>query len=403
MTGPLEGVRALELAEGVCGPYAAMQLADAGCEVIKVEPLAGDYSRTVGPPFVEGESALFLALNRNKQSIAVDFDHPEGQAIVKRLAQAADVVLDGLGPGEAGRRQLDFPTLAALNPRLVYASISPFGESGPLSDRPGAELIVQALSDYTASLGALGAAPVRLGADVAAINTAVVTVQAIVAALFQRARTGRGQAVATSMLGTLLHLRGILWTALNDPDDWVGINLDTYVRPPDHGYSTKDVPIQFSLGRGNTEDWYHLLFQLNMLDVIDDPRFDDFGRESVSVGRFGPEVKDKWEAAFQEMTAAEVTELIRRSKGNTVPFNNYEMLSAHPQVAELGIVIDIPLAGETTGMKGIGAPYDFSGTPLSPQRSAPPRLGEHTTEILVALGYTAAEISRLQGMGVIHS
>lgn len=399
MAGPLAGVRVVEVAEGVCGPYAAMQLADSGCEVIKVEPLAGDVSRGIGPLAVEGQSALFLALNRNKRSLAMDLDHPAGQEIARKLACSADVLLDCSGAGVASRRGLDYATLAAENPGLIYASVSPFGEDGPLKDRPGAEFVVQALAEVTSSLGVLDGPPIRLGADVAGINTAIMTNQAIIAALFQRRRTGKGQAVSTSMLGTLLHLRGILWTAQRDPDDWYGVNLDSYARPPDYGYRTKDIPVQFSLGRGNTNDWYELLLRLNMLDVIVDPRFDDFGREAVSTGIYGVEVKHRWEEAFSDMTAEEVIALIREFKGNAVPVNDYGRLLDHPQVDELGIVIDVPFGDGT--MRGIGMPFAFSGTPPAAGHGAPPRLGEHTAEILTSLGYSDSEIDAARRAGVI--
>lgn len=402
MRGPLDGITVLELGEGICAPYAAMQLADTGCTVVKVEPIAGDYARTIGPPFVDGESALFLTLNRNKRGICLDLDAPAGQEIIRRLANASDVVLDALGPGEAERRGLGYADLAATNPRLVYAAVTAFGESGPFRDRPATELILQALSDYTSALGTLTGPPIRIGSDIAQINTAQVTVQAIVAALLQRTRTGKGQRVSTSMLGTLFHLRGIMWTALHNPDEWIGINLNSYVRPPDYGYQTKDRPIMFSLGRGNSEEWYELLVRLDMLDVIGDPRFDDFGREAVSVGKYAPEVKHIWERAFRNMTAEEVASIIREFHGNAVPVTDYKMLSTDPQIAELGMIVDIPTAGETGGIKGIGLPWTMSGTPISKDHTAPPSLGQHTADILAELGYSGAEIERLRGDGVIR-
>lgn len=401
MPGPLEGILAIEVAQGVCGPFCAMHLADSGCRVIKVEPIAGDIARAIGPPFVGDESALFLSLNRNKQSIAVDLDHPEGQAIVARLAQTADIFLEDLGPGGAEKCGLGYDHLATVNPRLIYAAISPFGERGPMRDSPGAELVVQALSDYQGSLGALGEAPIRVGADVAAINTAAITGQAILAALFQRTRTGRGQRVSNSMLGSLLHLRGIMWASLADPDEWYGVNLDTYIKPPDYGYRTKDRPVYVSLGRGTTDDWYNLLVGLDMLDVFGDPRFDNSGRESLGSGRFAHEVKGRWEAAFSDKTAAEVLDLIEGAKGRGAPINDYEALAGDPQVAELGLIVDIPLPGGAGTLKGIGVPWEFSETPADAP-TAPPRQGEHTDEILRSLGYSLADIVRLREAGVIR-
>jgi CoA:oxalate CoA-transferase len=189
MTDSLAGFRVVDLTEGICGPFASMQLGDAGAEVIKVEPPKGDYARQVGPPFVNGESAVFLSLNRNKKSVVVDYRQDQ-RSILKSLAATADVFLEDLGPGEAERLGFGYSELSHRNPRLVYCAISPFGEEGPLKHIPGSELVVQAMAEYTASLGRIGDAPIRLGADVASLNTGIFTAQGILAALFHREHSG---------------------------------------------------------------------------------------------------------------------------------------------------------------------------------------------------------------------
>src|SRR5271163_4096360 len=137
MSGSLDGFRVVDLTQGLCGPFCAMQLGDGGAEVIKIEPVGGDYARKLGPPFVGDESSVFLSLNRNKKSIALDLDNPEGREIVKRLASSADVVLEDFGPGIAARMGLGYEDLRRDNPGLVYCAISPFGEEGPLRELPG--------------------------------------------------------------------------------------------------------------------------------------------------------------------------------------------------------------------------------------------------------------------------
>src|SRR5438552_2168930 len=280
--GSLAGFRILELSQGLCGPFCAMQLGDGGAEVIKVEPASGDYARRIGPPFIGGESAVFLSLNRNKKSIVVDLCKPDGVQLLKRLAGTADVLIEDLGPGTAAKIGIGYESLAPSNPRLVYCAISPFGEEGPLKDVPGSELVVQAMAEYTASLGRIGDPPVRVGADIASLNTGIFATQAILAALFHRERTGQGQRVAVSQFGSLLHLRGIMWHSMSDPDDWYGFHLDHYSNPPDYGYQAKDGGLYFILRRGSTEDWDRLVVELGMEHILADPRFNDYGHQATS-------------------------------------------------------------------------------------------------------------------------
>jgi crotonobetainyl-CoA:carnitine CoA-transferase CaiB-like acyl-CoA transferase len=376
-----------------------MRLGDGGAEVIKVEPLSGDIARTMGPPFVGDESALFLSLNRNKKSLALDVTKPEGQELLRQLIPQADVLLEDLGPGEAEKLDLGYDSLRQLNLKLVYCAISAFGEEGPLRNLPGAEFVVQAMADYTNSLGRIGEPPVRLGTDVANMSTGVFASQAVLAALFHRVRTGEGQRVSVSMLGTLLHMRGIMWTAMTDPDEWYGFHLDNYTKPPDHGYKTKDGHVYFGLRRGNSEDWDRLLISLGMVDALSDPRFANFGREATSIGRYAPQVKPMWEEGFKEMTNEEVVRLIHEFKGDAVPFLDYPSLSVHPQVQALDVIQEIehPTAGR---FKTIRPVWNFTDTKAE-MRTPPPTLGQHTGEILERFGVSSAEIKRLRQARIV--
>jgi len=399
MPGALAGFTVIDVTQGLCGPFASLRLGDAGAEVIKIEPLAGDVARGMGPPFVEGESAVFLSLNRNKKSIAADIAHPEGQALIRQLVKEADIFLEDLGPGEAEKLGLGYGDLQKLNPRIVYCAINAFGEEGPLRHLPGAELVIQAMADYTNSLGHIGEPPVRLGTDVANLNTGIVASQAVTAALFHRARTGEGQRVAVSMLGTLLHMRGIMWTAMSDPDDWYGFHLDHYTKPPDRGYETKTGHVYFGLRRGDSEDWDRLLLTLGLEEYLADPRFAGFGREATSIGRYAPEVKPIWEQAFKQMTNEEVVKLIHEFHGDAVPFMNYPELVEHPQVKALDVIQEVPHPTSGT-FKTVGPVWRFTDTPAAVQ-SPPPTLGQHTGEVLRKLGLGDAEIGRLRAAKVL--
>ena len=399
MPGALDGFTIIDFTQGLCGPFASMRLADAGAEVVKIEPLTGDAARTMGPPFIQDESAVFLSLNRNKKSIALDVTKPEGREIAQKLIARAAVVLEDFGPGQAEKLGLGYEDLNQTNPTLVYCAISAFGEEGPLRDQPGAELVVQAMADYTHSLGKIGDAPVRLGTDVASLNTGIMASQAVTAGLFHRVRKGAGQRVAVSMLGTLLHMRGIMWTAMTDPDEWYGFHLDHYTRPPDEGYKTKDGHVYFGLRRGNSEDWDRLMLTLGLEEHIADPRFEGFGREATSIGRYAPEVKPIWEQAFQQLTNADVVKLVHEFHGDAVPFNNYPALCAHPQVAELDILkeVDHPAAGR---FRTIGPVWRFADTPAE-IKTSPPTLGQHTDEVLTGLGMREADLQQLRAARIV--
>jgi len=397
--GSLAGFRVLDLTQGLCGPFCAMQLGDAGADIIKIEPPSGDFARRMGPPFIGGESAVFLSLNRNKKSLALDLHAPEGRAIARQLAANADILVEDFGPGSAQSIGLGYDDLAPANPRLVYCAISPFGEDGPLKDFPGSELIIQAMAEYTASLGRIGDPPVRVGADVASLNTGIFATQAILAALFHRMRSGEGQRVAVSQFGTLLHMRGIMWHSMTDPDDWYGFHLDHYTKPPDYGYQAGDGALYFILRRGSSEDWDRLVLELGMERVLEDPRFGDFGRAATSIGRHATAVKPIWEEAFKHRPRQEIIDLVKGVGGDAVPIMDYQSLIAHPQVEALGILIDVehPTAGQFRTIRPVARYSETPDAIVSP----PPLFGQHSVEILRTLGLDETAIERLRSSGII--
>jgi formyl-CoA transferase len=380
VAGSLDGFRVIDFTQGLCGPFCTMQLGDGGAEIIKIEPPAGDFARRMGPPFIGDESAVFLSLNRNKKSVVLDLETSQGRDAAARLAREADVLVEDFRPSAADRLGLSYAQLCAANPKLVYCSISPFGEEGPLRDAPGSELVVQAMAEYTASLGRISDPPVRVGADVASLNTGTFAAQAILAALFHRLRSGEGQRVAVSEFGSLLHMRGIMWHSLSDPDDWYGFHLDHYTAPPDYGYQTKNGSLYFILRRGNSEDWDKLIMNLGMEEALADPRFDDYGRAATSIGRHAAGVKPIWEKAFANRTREELIELVKSIGGDAVPFMDYPSLLTHPQIAALEAIVEIdhPTAGSFKTVRPVAR---FSETPNS-IRMPPPTLGQHTDEVL---------------------
>jgi crotonobetainyl-CoA:carnitine CoA-transferase CaiB-like acyl-CoA transferase len=387
----------LELAQGVTGPYATMQLADFGARVIKVEPLEGDWARAMGPPFVGTESALFLSMNRHKQSLALNYTTPEGLDILRQLVSRADVLVIDMAPAARRAYQLTYDALGALNRRLIYCAITPFGEQGPLCDQPAAELVLQAISGYTRYVGQPGGEPVRLGADIAGINSALFVYQGIVAALIARQHSGVGQEVQVSQLGALLATKTIMIAAQGNPDDWDGFHLAGTTDGPEQGWQTSDRPITFDFGT-SPDGWQRFCRDLALEYLLDDPRFVDWYR-TMCLGAEAQALRSEYERGFIGQSAEALITLIRALGGNAFPYLHYDELLDTAPVHSLDILKDVPQPAGGA-LRLIGCPWQCSDS--QPQFQAmPPRLGEHTGVILQDIGVAAGHLKMLQERQIV--
>jgi formyl-CoA transferase len=378
VAGPLDGYRVVEIAEGIAGPYCTMELGDAGADVIKVETPTGDCARGWGPPQEGGTSSVFLRLNRNKRSIALDLETSSGVETARRLLRDADVAV--VDRNRLSHPSLGYESIAEAAPQIVYCAISGFGEHGPWAGRPGGELPVQLMAEATSSLGAIGDPPERAGTDIASMYAAIHSVQGICAALLARDRIGSGQRLDVSLFGSLLAMRSTLWVALSNPDEWWGFHLDSYVKPRDHGYPCRDGRIFVNLARMRKDDFEDLLVDLHMEWAKDDPQYSLFSQDSTGQGRYAHTVHHLWDRGLRELTVFEVTEVVERYGGLVFPMNDYRMIENNEQVRAVGMIQEYMQPGAGT-IKQMLPPWDFAGTPCE-MRLPAPRLGEHTEEIL---------------------
>ena len=362
-----------------------MSLADAGADVVKIEPPQGDRSRGWSPS-LGGDSPLFRALNRNKRGIVLDWSSEEDLKTARHLLLQADVaIVDKHGlPSELRWEQLH-------SPGLVYCAISGFGPKGPWADRPVSELGTQMASEATSSLGNLGDPPVRHGSDIGSVFAANNAIQAICAALYARDDTDPdnptgGQRVEVSLFGSLIAMRSTLWVALSNPDEWWGFHLDSYVKLPDHGYQCRDLPIYFSLARIRGEAFESLIDELGMDWVRERPDYEKLRTDGAGgAGRYSAELKPLWERGFANFDAEQVIEIVERHGGWAFPMHDYERLSKDPQVEAVGAIIEVEQSDGST-MSQIAPPWDFEGTPVSMTMRPAPSLGEHQSEVLGELG-----------------
>ena len=388
MPGPLAGYRVVEIAEGVAGPHTTRLLADAGADVVKIEPPHGDRSRGWAPSIGgdDGDdSPLFREMNRNKRGIVLDWRSGEDVETARRLLAQTDVaVVDKFGlPAELRWEALH-------SPGLIYCAISGFGPKGPWADRPASEIGTQMASEATSSLGSIGEPPVRHGSDIGSVFAANNAIQAICAALYARddsdpANPTGGQRVEVSLFGSLIAMRSTLWVALSNPDEWWGFHLDSYVKPPDHGYQCRDLPIYFSLARIRGEFFDSMIDELGMEWARDHPDYDKLRTDGAGgAGRYAAELKPLWERGFANHDAERVIEIVEHHGGWAFPMHDYERLCQDPQVEAVGAVIDVE-QGDGTVMQQIAPPWDFEGTPVSMTMRPAPGLGQHQDEVLAEL------------------
>ena len=392
---PLDGIRVVDLSRVVSGPYCTMTLADMGADVIKIEePGRGDESRAFGPPFLGGESPYFLSINRNKRSCTVNLKSDDGRAILHRLVARADVLVQNFRPGAVERLGLDYDSLAPRHPRLVYCSISGFGDTGPDAARPGYDLIVQGESGLMDLTGEADGPPTRIGTSIADLTTGLMAAQGILLALYARKTTGRGQHVRVAMLDAVASL-----LTYN-----TGNYFATGEAPTRRGNDHPSVaPYQtlraadgwINLGIANDALWRRYCDAIERPDLRDDPRFAT-APERV---RHRAELIPIIEALTEERAVAEWMERLGAAGVPCGRIRNVAEVCTNPQLTERGKVVERPHA--TAGaVKMIGQPIELDDTPAR-IRSAPPLLGEHTDDVLRETRYTDDEIRTFRERGAV--
>jgi crotonobetainyl-CoA:carnitine CoA-transferase CaiB-like acyl-CoA transferase len=393
MHGPLDGIRIIDLTTMLSGPWATMILADQGADVIKVEaPGSGDHVRSLGNRR-GGLSAMFLNLNRNKRSIAIDLKHPRGRDLVKELAATADVFVQNFRPGVVERLGVGEREIRGVSPNIVYASISGFGEQGPWSKKPVYDPVIQAVSGLTRVQAGSDDGRPRLVRTVLPDKVSALTAaQTITAALLARARTGRGQHVRLSMLDAVL---AFLWAS--------DMGAQTYLDAPtsareaasfiDLIYESKDGYMTVAVM--SNREWQGLARALERPEWLQDRRF----ATSAARDRHINERLEMTQEVLRTRTTAEWMERLEAHDVPCAPALTRDEAIDHPQVAASGVLVETthPVAGR---LRQARPPARFELTPAAIRRGAP-RLGEHTDDLLAALGYGAAEIDQYRAAGII--
>jgi len=393
---PLEGIRILDLSRILAGPYCTMLLGDMGAEVLKVEePKKGDDTRAWGPPFVNGESAYFFCINRNKKSITLDLKAPKGKEVLKALAATCDVLMENYKPGTMEKLGLGYDALKVVNPELVYCAVSGFGRTGPYGDRAGYDVIVQGVGGLMGITGEEGGGPVKVGVAMTDLATAMHAHGAILAALWQRQRTRQGCRLDLSLLETqVITLINIASSYLNGGESAKRWGTAHASIVPYQALRTKDGYL--IVGCGNEKLWQAFCKAIEAPDLAGDPRF----QSNVDRVTHRNILIPLLEARMAGKTTAEWDRLVGDAGIPCGPINSMEQVFADPQVRHLQLVQDVPHP-IARSVKVIRHPVSLNGTPF-PVRLAPPALGQHTDEILRdVLGLGAAGIAALRRDGVI--
>ena len=393
--GALDGVTVLDLTRVLSGPYCTMMLADMGARVVKVEqPGKGDDTRAWGPPFQAGESAYFLSINRNKESITLNLKHPDGRRVLDALLERADVLVENFRPGTLERMGLGYAEVARRRPGLVYCSISGFGQTGPRRREPGYDAVLQGEGGLMSITGEQDGPAYRLGVAIADIVSGMFSAYGVAAALLARHRTGRGQLVDVGMLdavaAVLTYQAGIYFATGTAPGR-LGNRHPTIT--PYESLETADGELVVAVG--NDQLWRTFCGVLGADDLADDPRFRTNKDRVAARETLRPMLVER-------LRARPAAEWLADLKAAGVPcggVRDLEQVFTDPQVLERAMVValDHPVAG---AIRQLGVPVKLGGTPGA-VRTPPPTLGQHTTAILGELGIGDAEAARLRAAGAI--
>ncbi len=390
----LQGVTVLDLSRVLAGPFCAMLLADMGAEVLKVEePEGGDESRT-WPPFLEGEGAGYLSMNRNKRNMTLNLKTPQGQEILKRLAARSDVLIENFRTGTMEGFGLGYETLQEINPRLVYCAVSVFGRSGPYKDKAGYEALMQAHSGVMSITGEPDGPPLRCGVSLLDLGTGLMAAYGVMNALFHRERTGQGQHVEVSLFETalaLLSYHAVGYLISGNVPQRQGSAHPSLV--PYQVFQTRDG--EMLIAGANQRLWTRLCQVLGREDLLQDPRFatqaDRVQHRQVLV----PQIQE--EAC--KYTTAELTQLLDTAGVPSAPVNTVDKVLTDPQTAAREMVVEVPHP-RIPDLKLLGLPLKLSETP-GDIRLPPPLMGQHTEAILTELGYSGTDLKTFRERKVI--
>ncbi len=396
MSGPLKGIRVLDLTRILSGPFATMILGDLGADVIKVEhPSGGDGTRGNGPFLADGYSSYFLSINRNKRGITLDLAHPMGKEILLELVKRSDVLVENFVPGSMARLGLDYPAVESHNPAIIYASISGFGQTGPYAQRPALDIIIQGMGGIMSITGEPDGGPVRVGASVGDMVASLYCVIGIQAALQERAVSGKGQMLDLSMLECQVAIEENAFAryfATGEVPVRLGSRHPSYT--PFQAFETKDSWIVVATAGG--EQWELLCAAIERVDLIDDERFASGWLRSQHYKEMEPILSE----VMRRKTTGEWLEELLALNVPCGPVNSIADVAKDPQVVYRGAITEVqhPVLGS---LKTVESPLRLSRTSAYVGQSAPD-LGQHTEEVLTGLlGLTPRELEELRQENVL--